>query len=150
MEAEGQALRGFPKPLRIDLPSLPEAQVGPLGEPGEVGEATGEDGEVRPLHQEGLGPEVGLGGAVEVQVVVGVEVHEDPHPEGEALHPLQGQGVAGDLQHGAFQAAVRRLPEEGVDLGGFRGGEVAHGGAGLLAQAEAHGGEEGASALGPL
>ena len=70
--------------------------------------------------------------------------------EDDAVDATLHQGVAGDLQHGAFQAAVRRLPEEGVDLGGFRGGEVAHGGAGLLAQAEAHGGEEGASALGPL
>ena len=56
------------------------------------------------LEQQALGVPVLLHGVVVVQVVLG-QIGEDPHGEADPRHPLEVQGVGGDLHHHIGAAA---------------------------------------------
>ena len=50
------------------------------------------------------------------------EVGEDRHVKTDARHPLQGQGVGGDLHHHMGAASVQHLAKELVQLVALGGG----------------------------
>ena len=86
-----------------------------------------------------LGCGVALHGAVEIQVVLG-EVGEGRHRKVEAIHPVQCQGVGGDLHHAVLASPVRHPPQQAVDGQGVGGGALC--GEGLLPDLGADGSHE--------
>ncbi|OQA30470.1 MAG: hypothetical protein BWY56_02492 [Acidobacteria bacterium ADurb.Bin340] len=72
------------------------------------------------VEEPGLGLEVGLQGAVVVQMVLS-EVGKHPHLEAGAVHPAQAQGVAAHLHRHGRIARRGSLAEPAVEHGAFRG-----------------------------
>ena len=73
--------------------------------------------------EQGLGVAVGLHGPVKVQVIL-TQVRKEPHGEPDVRHPLQAEGVGGDLHDHVGASRVRHGPEEGLELEGFRRGAL--------------------------
>ncbi len=94
--------------------------------------------------QQRLGAAVLLHGTVEVQVVLG-EVGKHAHLIAHAVHPVQGQGMGGDLHHHMGAARVPHPGEEPLELKGLRRGSLR--GKGLLADHVLIGADE--ARLGP-
>ena len=74
-------------------------------------------GQVR-VEQRGLGGEVALHRAVEVEVVA-AEVGEDRHREAGAVDPVHREGVRRDLHRDGPPALVGQLGQAGLQLGGL-------------------------------
>ena len=72
----------------------------------------------------GLGLEVLVHAAVQVEVVLG-EVGEAGDVEHHPVHAVERDGVRGDLHGGGVEAAFAHQGQQGVDVGGLRGGEEA-------------------------
>ena len=70
----------------------------------------------------GLGGEVALDGAVEVEVVA-AEVGEHGHGEAGAVDPVEGEGVGRDLHGDGPAALADHLGQPGLQLGRLGGGE---------------------------
>ena len=75
------------------------------------------------LEQQRLGVAVGLHSLMEIQVVLG-EVGEDAHGIVHAVHPVQGQGVGGDLHDHVGAAALPHLGKQPLELKGLRRGAL--------------------------
>ena len=73
--------------------------------------------------QNGLGIAVVFHRYMEIQMILG-QIGEDTHRIVNAVDPVQTQGVGGGLHHRIGAPGVRHLPEEPLDLKGFRRGAV--------------------------
>ncbi|MPM66130.1 hypothetical protein SDC9_113037 [bioreactor metagenome] len=82
-----------------------------------------EDGNVALIEKQPLGPSVFLHRAVVIQMILG-QVGENARREADAVHPVQGKGVGGDLHHQMGTACVRHTPAQSLDFIGFGGGAL--------------------------
>ena len=107
-----------------------EAAGGVRRQPGRPGVVGVDNACLTVLKQQRLGAAVVLHGAVEIQMVLG-EVCKHARLIVDAVHPVQGQGVGGDLHHHMGAARIPHLGEEPLELKGLRRGALR--GEGLLA-----------------
>ena len=100
---------------------------GPAGgvrqQPGRPGVVGVDHAHAAVLEQDRLGVAVGLHGLVEIQVVLG-QVREDAHGVGNPVHPVQHQGVGGDLHHHMGAARLPHLGQQGLQVPGLRRGPL--------------------------
>ncbi len=78
-----------------------------------------------PEHREelSLGGEIVFHRFVEVEVILG-QVGEDGDVKGTLRHPMQHQGVGGDLYNGGVRPLTTHPPEERLQIRGLRGGPL--------------------------
>ena len=88
-----------------------------LQEPGRPGVPGVDHSSSAVPEQDGLGVTVFLHGLVEVQVVLG-QIRENAHRIGNAVDPVQVQGMGGDLHH---HMGAARVPHRGKELLEFKG-----------------------------
>jgi len=123
---EGDAPGVLPHLLRPELAAGPVGEVRVGKEPPRVGTGGVQDRPPRPLDEAGLGPEVALHVAVEVEVLRR-EVGPDREVVVHVGHPVLGEGVGAGLEHHVGHPRRPHLGEHPLELGGLGGGEVALG-----------------------
>ena len=82
-----------------------------------------EDAEAGPVEEQRLGLPVGLHGLVEIQVILG-QIGKGRHRKGNAVHPVQEQGVGGNLHHHMGASGLGHLREQPLELKALRGGAL--------------------------
>ena len=124
VHAAGVELDALGGQVGLALGAVAEGAAGAVGQHPLVPRIVGVvDGHVAALEEDGLGVAVFLHGVVEVQVIL-AEVGEDAHGEADAVYPVQGQCVGGDLHHHMGAARVGHLAEQLLQLEGFGGGAL--------------------------
>ena len=78
-------------------------------------------GHTAAVEQQELGLQISIHGPVKIQMIL-TQVRKAAYGEGHAFHPVQAQGMGGDLHYPIAAACVDHFPEQTLQIPGFRRG----------------------------